>query len=860
VNWTTWAAVLSADGSSSELYSVNFAVFTEEFLTQSFGWSALLWQGWAVTNFTVNAEVPTRYLIQVNGSREFFLDGELYLGNYYSYPQGWTAVSLAPGPHVLAVKLESSVRMYGFTANVSVVATVQPAKSAALALLPAPPLLPDLVEGELASVLAALPVLNVGLDTLDEVQVVQVLSNGRVQAASRAGVRIAPGQLTNLAFEITPGGDWIDICVESSQFAYPACLLRGQFPLRQRFLNQSFIFTFEDYDGSVQLASLLLPAEPWSSNATYPVVLATHGAGVDTQSPDWDVWVDALPRLQDAFVLLPSGRRPWGYDWQGPSALSAFAALEYAARELPGLPPSAPVRMDSSRVLFLGHSMGGHGAWLLAAQHADQALAALPAAGFMAVERYVPYELNLYRAHLDPILCGLLEASLAPYNAALHSSNLAGLPLLTRFGQLDDNVPPLHSKRMARIIDEWAAQPDAVQVSAVPGEGHWWPHALDAPEVAVFLGRCLAAPPPPFPSTFTVTSASPATVGPRGSLLILQTLTPARVARMHVQISESNETHRRVWNIRTENLRRFCLTGDPRGPPSDAQLIVDGQTLDEMHYCSSAHYCLEYNRWTVCARDDFGGSRTPRQLGPLGRILERPLIFVYGTAGDPVLSARLQAQALLLANSWFLYGNGNASVLPDAALSSANASQYSLVLLGGPDQNSWTRTLLADSPCPIRVETATSDSDTPALHVGDYRFTGPGIGAAFLLPWGTEQFALLLFGLDDAGQRSAARLFPARDSMPLPEWIVVGPEFSWLGLASLVGAGYWSPFWQIAPQATYVRASVQYAPPVSSQTQVFVLIVVIATGIAIVTVTLAGILLIHKWKRDKDFQEYHPVN
>lgn len=56
-----------------------------------------------------------------------------------------------------------------------------------------------------------------------------------------------------------------------------------------------------------------------------------------------------------------------------------------------------------------------------------------------------------------------MEASIAENDIDLHASNLAGIPILARSGADDTNVPPLHSRRLVRLISEWNCDPNAAR-------------------------------------------------------------------------------------------------------------------------------------------------------------------------------------------------------------------------------------------------------------------------------------------------------------------------------------------------------------------------------------------------------------
>ncbi len=81
---------------------------------------------------------------------------------------------------------------------------------------------------------------------------------------------------------------------------------------------------------------------------------------------------------------------------------------------------------------------------------------------------------------------GLLRSTIAEYDSDLYTPNVVGVPILARYGSEDNNVPPWNSRRNARIIDEHTHDPNAVEVSEVAGENHWWNTAMNGPEIESF--------------------------------------------------------------------------------------------------------------------------------------------------------------------------------------------------------------------------------------------------------------------------------------------------------------------------------------------------------------------------------------
>lgn len=201
---------------------------------------------------------------------------------------------------------------------------------------------------------------------------------------------------------------------------------------------------------------LLAPARPLPGQR-YPLVLFLHGAGErgddnQAQLAYLPAWL-AEPAAREAFpcyVLAPQCRaeRRWvEVDWSAPEStpqrptpspdlLAAITALEETlAREA----------VDPDRIYLTGLSMGGYGAWDLAARLPDRFAALLPVCG------------------------GADEATAA---------KLVGLPVWCFHGDADTAVPVGRSRTMIAAL---RAAGGAPRYSELAGVGHdaWTPAYRD---------------------------------------------------------------------------------------------------------------------------------------------------------------------------------------------------------------------------------------------------------------------------------------------------------------------------------------------------------------------------------------------
>ena len=198
-------------------------------------------------------------------------------------------------------------------------------------------------------------------------------------------------------------------------------------------------------DGSIQQYSVLPPIEKEGAG----IVLTLHGAGVDAFNQ-----VRSYSRKQNLWIVAPTNRRPFGFDWQDWGRKDAYEVLAHV---------SLNGGIDSTRVYLTGHSMGGHGAWHLAANDPDRFLAIAPSAGWCSFDTYVGRPGGKRAA----LWQGADGASLTPNLL----SNLAQIPTFILHGEKDDNVPPREARLMEALL---IAEGGAPVAHYQPGAGHWW--------------------------------------------------------------------------------------------------------------------------------------------------------------------------------------------------------------------------------------------------------------------------------------------------------------------------------------------------------------------------------------------------
>ncbi|KAL0084052.1 hypothetical protein F4703DRAFT_1858238 [Phycomyces blakesleeanus] len=845
-----WSSVEAIEG---QVGPINFPHVRWQENTVPFGWSIEQYQAWARTVLVLDQ--PTTFLMQVKGVSEFYINTTRYSGDCYGYGTIRHVIRLEKGLHMIQVRMIHDVRVNGgghYPPQCSFRVFLDKIENSELdggvvclkdytslevehdILVPS--YLADLgFAGQYGSV----SLQNYGLSPLRIKSITVQLTrddqglNGQEECETVSGlidsksVIIAPGQACSVGFSFylkTPVADVTDLkmalliqTVMETQTAEKISMLVATVNIKPvDWTNSAFCYTFTDYDGTVQYAMAKKP-RILDTDPTKPILLALHGAGVQANS---EFWTESIRTQQNSWIVFPTGRTPWGYDWHGPSMKNAFKALE-SLSSIKDLITPVNTSIDNSddwvlvstslqgnqthkdkevwvvgdvnRVIYIGHSNGGQGAWYLGSHYPDKAIAVVPAAGYIKIQDYVSYANWNGSSYADPLLRGLLECAIAEYNNDLHLSNMRGLAVLPRVGSEDDNVPPLHTRKYCRLLNEVAKDPCAISVSEVPEKGHWWSSVLDDDIIQKFLDQQIQKGTKDVPDwkDFMVSVINPAGTGSVRGIEVEQLDIPFRLGKIKASKLASHQISLKTVNVSAFKIHPWLGTW--------TELVVDGQVF---YYADtttdSVLFVKDYkgSPWKIVDQVSWppSGIRSKATYGPIHRMYEssRPLIIRVPSDVRGSLKMIFKHTALQLSHDWYLYGRGNTLIIGDQEeVPVTESCELSFqIYLGLPSQNRALRCLLDRVPSDISL-TETS------IGVGQRTFDEPGTGILSLVPGvHSNELGILVAGLDVAGFDAACRLLPRRTGMLVPEWIITTPETRSKGIGGIVGGGYYDNRWR----------------------------------------------------------------
>ncbi len=633
--------------------------------------------------------------------------------------------------------------------------------------------LPDLVEGLEGPLDAAIPVLNCTAAPLPA-------GSLRCGRDVRLVPPLPPLGVAKVRFEAEGGPD--------VEIAYTAggTRARATIDLRRRKKGEVFRATFVSrVDQSVQYYAVL----PGTGKGG-AIILSLHGAGVEATGQ-----AAAYAPKDWATVVCPTNRRPFGFDWEDWGRLDALEVLQESPLRL---------HLDAGRVHLTGHSMGGHGAWQLAALYPDLWASAAPSAGWLSFDTYGPGPAGAKGAE-----AAFRRAAATSDTPALFP-NLKDLPLFLIHGDADDDVPVGQSRR---AVEELKKFHQDFRFHEVKGGKHWWDDpktpgtdCVDLPALQEFWrGRRRKEDVP----AFEFRTFSPAVSSRCRTIEVLSQGRPLEMSRVEARGGSEGLV------LRTENVLHLRVRGDRDG---DARPVtVDGAPFAFPRlgpHSGPPHLEVfrEGGKWRA-GGPPAGTWKSPDRYGPLKQVFFRPFVLVPGTLGDEAEDRALLARARYDAEVFWYRGNGYAPVVEDGALSGARGAGENLVLYGNEASNAcWNR--LAGRlpfrvlPGELRLRLP-EGADPPAP--GD-RLAPLGTERGWKVLEGDFAFAAVYPDPDDrnrlvgfvgstgpAGRRAwhAASLFTSGASFPdLAVWDATVFE---KGLDAVLVAGFFGPDWQADP-------------------------------------------------------------
>ena len=586
------------------------------------------------------------------------------------------------------------------------------------------PTLPDLVLGESRPVFAGIRLVNATEDTIDSVEISRSLGE---QGGTTVGplliarLTIAPLMARKLPILLSFGSPAAD---GSYKLVLSGKARTGrrerdippfEIALKAVAPTAHHARTFiSEIDGSVQYYGVVPPVggPPAGGGIRPALVVSLHGAGVEAigqarayKPKDW------------AYIVAPTNRRPYGFDWEDWGRLDALEVLADASRAF---------GTDPARTYLTGHSMGGHGAWQIGVTLLDLWAAIAPSAGWRSFSSY-----GGGTVYKDPSpVEQMLARANHPGETAELARNLLHYGVYVLHGEKDDNVPVAQARFMRELLAKF--HPDFSYYER-PGAGHWWGNeCVDWPPLFEFLKQH-TRPADAETARVEFVTANPGVSARSHWVTVLAQEHPLEYSRVTIERDPKTGAFRGT----TENVARLMLEPAAVTAPGVATITVelDGTRL-AINLRSSpdaagpaANWVPVYlergaSGWQEAIRPH-PGLKGPHRAGGFKDAFRHLLVLVYGTRGTTEENARAYSKARFDAEMFWYRGNGSVEVVADTAFDIVKGRDHNVVLYGNADTNALWTVLLGKGPIDVRNGRA---------GIGDREFTGADLAAYFIRP------------------------------------------------------------------------------------------------------------------------------
>jgi len=758
--------------------NVKFENVNWDKIDDEWGVSGISYTGAAYTTFVSHQKC--RALADAQGIGGFILNGVVYSGDPYGHGLIKTPVILKEGVnHILFY-------FGGYGGEKSISFKLEPPPSEVM-VLERDILLPDVVRGEsLKDAWAGIPVLNTTDVWLKDMalQVEWAIGTNPIKVNIPP---LAPLSVIKIPIDVSftdpfPGdweGDKVDFKISVK---HPCGETQAVANARVRKPDDSRIVTFKSYiDNSAQKYAIHYPLN-YKPDKFYSLILTLHGAGVECEG-----LVDAYQPKDWAFIVAPTNRRRFGFDWQDWGRLDALEVLNNAKANYP---------IDENRIYLVGHSMGGHGTWHIGCTDADQFAAIVPSAGWASFQLYVPWYLRQDEIFGDPDCMRIFDAAAAPDRTELLLPNLRNTPVLAVQGGDDDDVPPTHARLLTGMLDKMGYQAGYWEV---PKMGHWWDatpdipgtDCVDADRIMNFLQNNVRN---PYPDHVTFVSYDLGNSNSMYWVRVEEATNPIRKVEVDAILKAGEEIE-----CTTTNVTRLCFSLDglsteslPKRIKIDDQLIdVSGVSLKDLFFIRDFN-----KKWFQrCFMHELEGDRS-RWKGPIKRAFFEPFLIVAGTTGSDSDNALNMEVARNIAFRWWYRANGYARIVNDYEVTEADKEKYNLILIGAPCLNSICNEMI--KRIPVGIE------ENGILWFNDY-IPGSDMAVQLILP-STKYNRVVLceFGTSQEGMRLAAALTPLYSGSDLPDFLIYDKEVKLKGYAGVRLAGFWGYDWSFNEDWYYI--------------------------------------------------------
>lgn len=727
---------------------------------------SILDNGYAYTQ--LQSEEERVLLTETKNNYFLFLNGNRYAGDIYGKRQVPIPLHLRPGTNHLF--LRTIRKKFAFR-------TREPRSN--VMVTDRDPTLPDAVRGQSLDAVAGVIVMNATTEAMEDVKL-KSGGEGVFRETTRTISYLPPASIRKVPMRVVLDEPVTD--QETNELSLPVRARHGNardqqtLTVRVRDRNQNRKITFRsDVDGSVQYYTLIPPTNQEDLNGQASLVLTLHGASVKV---DGSVGYTPKP---DTYIVAPTNRRPFGFDWEDWGRANAMNVLERVLDRHP---------IDRNRVYLTGHSMGGHGVWHIGVTYPGRFAALGPSAGWISLFGYG----SRNRSKKGKGAAELLWRCKGQSDTLSMKNNYKNLPIFMIHGSEDKNVPTKQSRVMAKKLKEFHSD---YHYHEEEGADHWWnrenvPGAacVNLPALFDFFNRHRRN---ESPSELTFSTWNPGISASRQWVTIHQQNTLLDRSRIHAETVPNGGT----ITVSTKNVQSFSVDPAPiqskgsiKVKVNEEQKTVNWSGKDPLRFRKSD------GGWTRQTGPISADQKRPARYGPFKRAFRRRFVLVYGTGGSEEMNRAVRGRARSDAQVWWYRGNGGAKVIPDTRFDPSDYQKRNIILYGNRDVNKAYEKVLSEVPVTIKQG---------EISVKNRTFTGNDRSCLLVYPRKNSENNLVgvVGGTGPAGMRSSILTSYIRSGRQYPDLFVYGPGDN--GNFQVLGAGIFGLDWQVETGTFWFR-------------------------------------------------------
>ncbi len=441
--------------------------------------------------------------------------------------------------------------------------------------------------------------------------------------------------------------------------------------------NVTFISSI---DGSVQYYAVVSPRGP-ANGKPKALFLSLHGADVIATNQANSYY----PKTW-GYIVCPTNGGPYGYDWENWGRLDALQVLHLA---------KATLNIDPNRIYLTGHSMGGHGTWIVGAQYPDQFGAIGPSSGWISWWTYV-----FHNGQPKSPMGKMLRRASNPVNTYLLDRNFKQLGAYILHGSKDDNVPVTEAIHMADTLKTF--DHDFI-FHEEPGVGHWWglgdeagTDCVDWPPMFDFFARHARHGEKRI-NIIDFTTCSPGVSAKDYWLTIYSQEKQLEPSRAIVKFVPS----RNRFIGTTKNIKTLSFDLSIADTHQPFAIDLDSTKLDSVRLQGKRIWLEnEDGKWHISSEpspDDKG----PARYGTFKDAFRHDMIFVYGTHGTKAENKWAFDKARFDAEYFWYQGNGSVDIVSDKEFNPSVNLNRNVILYGNEKTNSAWNEVLDNSPVKV---------------------------------------------------------------------------------------------------------------------------------------------------------------